>query len=125
MRRLLCLMLGVLLSCAQLLAQNRTISGRVTDVKDGSPVPNVSVTVRDGQGGTQTYSCCLANLHCNPCDFSMKKTLHGPEIKCLDERILPLYSHNFLKTRQVFKKYLFQSIESTYPASTVIKYIII
>src|SRR5881398_2275969 len=54
MRRLLCLMLGILLGCAQLLAQNRTISGRVTDVKDGSPVPNVSVTVRDGQGGTQT-----------------------------------------------------------------------
>lgn len=51
MRRLLLCMLGMLLITGQLLAQNRTITGRVTDEK-GEPVPNASVLVRGTNIGT-------------------------------------------------------------------------
>src|ERR1700744_2416480 len=36
------------------LAQNRTIKGKVTDAKDGSPLPGVTVIVKGAAGGTQT-----------------------------------------------------------------------
>jgi TonB-linked SusC/RagA family outer membrane protein len=46
----------LLFSCMSLvLAQNRVITGKVTDQKDGSPLPGVSVTVKGAAGiGTQT-----------------------------------------------------------------------
>ena len=53
MRRLLMLMLGVFVLCAQLLAQNRTITGRITDAQ-GNGVPNASVTVKGTNVGTTT-----------------------------------------------------------------------
>ena len=54
MRRLLLLMLGMLLISAQLLAQNRTITGKVTDEK-GTGVANASVTVKGNTSiGTST-----------------------------------------------------------------------
>lgn len=49
------LLLGVLVLCAQLLAQTRTITGRVTDAQ-GNGIPNVSVTVRGTNVGTTTGS---------------------------------------------------------------------
>src|SRR4051812_1172555 len=55
MRRLLLLMLGTLLFTAQLLAQNRTVSGKVTDDK-GLGIPNASVTVKGTNVGTTTNS---------------------------------------------------------------------
>lgn len=55
MRRVLMLMLGMLLFGTQLLAQNRTISGRVTDAS-GAPVPNASVQVKGTTVGTVTTS---------------------------------------------------------------------
>ena len=53
MRRLLLFMLGMLLISAQLLAQNRTVSGKVTDDK-GNGVPNASVLVKGTNTGTTT-----------------------------------------------------------------------
>jgi TonB-linked SusC/RagA family outer membrane protein len=53
MRRLLMLLLGVFVFCAQLLAQNRTVTGTVTDDK-GSPLANASVTVKGTNLGTVT-----------------------------------------------------------------------
>ena len=47
------LMLGVMMLYAQLFAQTRTITGRVTDAQ-GNAVPNVSVTVRGTNVGTTT-----------------------------------------------------------------------
>jgi TonB-linked SusC/RagA family outer membrane protein len=47
------LMLGILVLSAQLLAQNRTITGRVTDAQ-GNGVPNASVTVKGARTGTTT-----------------------------------------------------------------------
>ena len=47
------LMLGVLLTAAQLFAQGRTITGRITDAQ-GSAVPNASVTVKGTSTGTST-----------------------------------------------------------------------
>ncbi len=35
-------------------AQNKTISGRVIDAKDGASIPNISVTVKGSRSGTQT-----------------------------------------------------------------------
>ena len=47
------LMLGMLVLCAQLLAQNRTISGRITD-ETGNPVVAASVLVKGTKSGTVT-----------------------------------------------------------------------
>jgi TonB-dependent starch-binding outer membrane protein SusC len=53
MRKLLLLLVGCLLLCADLPAQNRVISGKVTDEK-GSPIPNASVVVKGTATGTTT-----------------------------------------------------------------------
>jgi TonB-linked SusC/RagA family outer membrane protein len=53
MRRLLFFMLGMLLISAQLLAQNRTITGNITDAQ-GKAVSNVSVAVKGTSIGTST-----------------------------------------------------------------------
>jgi len=53
MRRLLCAMLGLLVVGSQLLAQNRTITGKVTDEK-GNAIPNASVLVKGTTVGTST-----------------------------------------------------------------------
>lgn len=53
MRRILMLMLGVLLISTSLLAQNRTITGKITDAT-GAALPNVSVTVKGTSVGTTT-----------------------------------------------------------------------
>ncbi|MGE5521101.1 MAG: SusC/RagA family TonB-linked outer membrane protein [Candidatus Dadabacteria bacterium] len=53
MSRILTVLLGVLMIGSQLLAQNRIISGRVTDAQ-GNGVPNASVTVKGTNIGTAT-----------------------------------------------------------------------
>ncbi|HWJ30266.1 MAG TPA: TonB-dependent receptor plug domain-containing protein, partial [Flavisolibacter sp.] len=53
MRRLLLIMLGMLIMSFHVLAQNRTITGTVTDDK-GNPVPNASVVVKGSKNGTTT-----------------------------------------------------------------------
>ncbi|HEU0112853.1 MAG TPA: TonB-dependent receptor [Flavisolibacter sp.] len=53
MRRLMFIMLGMLVITSQLLAQTRTISGKITDDK-GNPLPNATVTVKGTNTGTVT-----------------------------------------------------------------------
>lgn len=53
MRRLLLIMLSMLLVSAQLLAQNRTITGKVTDAQ-GNGIPNASVMIKGASAGTTT-----------------------------------------------------------------------
>ena len=53
MRKLLLLWVGCLLLCAQLQAQDRTITGKITDDKN-SPVQNASVIVKGSTIGTTT-----------------------------------------------------------------------
>jgi TonB-linked SusC/RagA family outer membrane protein len=53
MRKILLLLWGVILLSAQLLAQTRTITGKVTDI-EGQPIPNTSVTVKGSSKGTTT-----------------------------------------------------------------------
>ena len=55
MRRFLLAMLGMLAICSQLLAQNRTISGRVTD-EHGNTVPNATVSIKGTTLGTSTLN---------------------------------------------------------------------
>ncbi|HWJ28974.1 MAG TPA: carboxypeptidase-like regulatory domain-containing protein [Flavisolibacter sp.] len=55
MRKMLGIILSLLLVTTQLLAQNRTLSGKVTS-SDGSPIPNVSVIVKGTNIGTTTAS---------------------------------------------------------------------
>lgn len=52
--RKLVFMLSLLLCSLQLIAQNRTVTGKVTDEKDGSPLAGVSVTVKGTTTGTST-----------------------------------------------------------------------
>jgi TonB-dependent starch-binding outer membrane protein SusC len=50
-------MLSLLLMCTMhLFAQDKTVTGKVTDEKDGSPLPGVSVTVKGTNLGTTTNS---------------------------------------------------------------------
>jgi TonB-linked SusC/RagA family outer membrane protein len=53
MRRILLIMLGMLMISSQLLAQNRAITGKVTDAQ-GNGIPNASVTVKGTNNGTTT-----------------------------------------------------------------------
>jgi TonB-linked SusC/RagA family outer membrane protein len=53
MRKILIVMLSMLLLNLQLLAQNRTVTGRVTDAS-GAPVPGASVLVKNTSVGTVT-----------------------------------------------------------------------
>jgi TonB-linked SusC/RagA family outer membrane protein len=53
MRKIALLLFGVLLATTSLLAQNRTVTGRVIDEK-GSPISGVSVTSSEGRNGTKT-----------------------------------------------------------------------
>lgn len=55
MRKLLCTVLGLLCMYSQLLAQNRTLTGKVTD-EAGNPIPNASIQVRGRQTGTTSGS---------------------------------------------------------------------
>ncbi len=55
MRKLLAFIAGMVLLLGQVQAQtNRTLTGRVTDSKDGSPMAAVSVVSQDGKIGTKT-----------------------------------------------------------------------
>ncbi|MBC8033649.1 MAG: TonB-dependent receptor [Chitinophagaceae bacterium] len=54
LKRLLIAMLPLLFCCFSALAQTRTVTGKVTDSKDGSGVPGVAVTVKGTKIGTQT-----------------------------------------------------------------------
>lgn len=53
MRKLFLLLVGLILFTGQLLAQNRSITGRVTDA-NGLPIPNASVLVKGTRIGTTT-----------------------------------------------------------------------
>ena len=53
MRKILMLMLGVIALCTHLLAQNRNVTGRVTDA-NGNPVPGASVQIQNTTLGTVT-----------------------------------------------------------------------
>lgn len=61
MRKLLCMMLGLLFLCVQVYAQNRTVSGTVTDDK-GNPLPNVSVQVKGTRIGVTTNSAGIYTI---------------------------------------------------------------
>ena len=54
MRKLLGFVVGMLLLASQANSQNRTIRGKVTDAKDGSPMVGVTITTQDGRVGTRT-----------------------------------------------------------------------
>jgi len=63
MRKFLAVSVAILLLSGQLLAQNRTITGKVTDDK-GNPIPNVSVLIKGTNTGTTskidgTYSLSI------------------------------------------------------------------
>lgn len=53
MRKISAFLVCILLAASQLLAQNRTVTGRVTDEK-GAAIPNASVTVKGTNLGTTT-----------------------------------------------------------------------
>ena len=54
MRRLVSMLLAVLLLQVQLMAQNRPVTGKVTDQRTGAPVSGVSVTVKGSRVGATT-----------------------------------------------------------------------
>ncbi len=54
MRKLFSVVFAMLFGCIQLFAQDKTVAGKVTDDKDGSPLAGVSVTVKGTTIGTVT-----------------------------------------------------------------------
>jgi TonB-linked SusC/RagA family outer membrane protein len=65
MRKLLMLLLGVLCLCTQVLAQNRSISGRITN-ELGEGIANASVNVKGTTTGTVTNSNGAFTLNVGP-----------------------------------------------------------
>jgi TonB-dependent starch-binding outer membrane protein SusC len=55
MRKFFFLVMSIVFFAGQLIAQTKTVTGKVTDA-NGSPIPNVSVTVKGGSAGTTTAS---------------------------------------------------------------------
>jgi TonB-linked SusC/RagA family outer membrane protein len=53
-RKLLLLFLGIVLCSAQAIAQQITVTGKVTSADDGLPLPGVSVKIKGKAGGTTT-----------------------------------------------------------------------
>ncbi|MBC6491612.1 SusC/RagA family TonB-linked outer membrane protein [Flavihumibacter stibioxidans] len=53
MRKLVMLLLGILMLGGQLLAQTRTVTGKITD-ENGNPIPNATVLVKGTTAGTST-----------------------------------------------------------------------
>ena len=53
MRKLMLLMGVLLFAAGQILAQQRTITGKVTDA-NGGPIPNATVIVKGSSSGTTT-----------------------------------------------------------------------
>lgn len=51
MRKLLSLILACIMLVGQLAAQNRTVTGKITD-QNGTPIPNASVTIKGRSAGT-------------------------------------------------------------------------
>ncbi len=57
MRRSILFLLGLFLLTTQALrAQTRTITGKIVDVKDGTPIAGASILVKDSKAGTTTAS---------------------------------------------------------------------
>lgn len=56
MKKILLSLFVFMLIAGTTVAQNRTITGTVTDQSDGKPLPGVSVRVKGGAGGSQTNS---------------------------------------------------------------------
>lgn len=54
MKKLLFLCALLLMSVRTLVAQDRTITGKITDEKDGSAIPGVNITVKGTTRGTVT-----------------------------------------------------------------------
>ncbi|HYF30452.1 MAG TPA: TonB-dependent receptor [Chitinophagaceae bacterium] len=54
MRKVCPFLMALLLSALTVFAQDRTVSGKVTDSKDGTPLAGVSVTVKGSSTGVQT-----------------------------------------------------------------------
>jgi TonB-dependent starch-binding outer membrane protein SusC len=54
MRKLVSIFVAFVLFTTQTFAQEKTVTGKVTDEKDGSPLPGVSVTVKGTSTGTTT-----------------------------------------------------------------------
>ena len=61
MRRILMLLLGVLVLCTGLQAQERTLTGRVVDAQNNG-IPNASVTVKGSPVGTTTNANGIFSL---------------------------------------------------------------
>jgi TonB-dependent starch-binding outer membrane protein SusC len=56
MRKLVSIFVAFVLFTLQTFAQEKTVTGKVTDEKDGSPIPGVSVTVKGTNTGTTTLA---------------------------------------------------------------------
>lgn len=65
MRKLTLLMGALLLVAAQLLAQQRTVTGKVTDA-NGAPIPNASVVIKGTTTGTTTNADGVYSLPVQP-----------------------------------------------------------
>lgn len=81
MRKLVLLLLGVIL-CASLVAQNRSITGKVTDEK-GTPLPDVSILIKGTKSGTTSNADGLFSLNIPISTLRLEVTSVGFEAKTI------------------------------------------
>ncbi len=77
MKRLVLFVMLVMLAGAQAMAQNRTITGTVTDRSDGSPIPGVNILVNGSSGGTATDSDGRFSLNVPPSATTLSVSFVG------------------------------------------------
>ncbi|KAA8483097.1 TonB-linked SusC/RagA family outer membrane protein [Arcticibacter tournemirensis] len=65
-RRLLTLFMSMVFMIVQVMAQQKTVTGRVTSADDGSPLPGVSVKVRGTSAGVSTDSKGTFSIKVSP-----------------------------------------------------------
>ena len=61
-KNLLLTVLCVIITCSGVLAQERSVTGKVTSAEDGSPLPGVNIVIKGSAVGTVTDVNGLYNL---------------------------------------------------------------
>jgi hypothetical protein len=58
-------------------SQEKTITGKVTDHKDGSPMAGVSVTAKGSSAGTQTKEFLIPDTECSGNNLELDDMIPG------------------------------------------------
>ena len=100
MRTLLLMLFGLIFILGQLMAQNRTISGKLSD-QQGNPIPNASIMIKGLKSGTTTDANGDFKLLVSPSAKTL--VLSSVNFICLSAFLISLYRFQFLSNSVLFE----------------------